>query len=98
MSIFKIPMKPEEVFNPRGEYNPEMYVRRPLYEHDFELALASGLCILVHGQSGTGKTWLTRRMLIKGSIDYKVINLATAANANSIYMCFRKLADKNKSF
>ncbi|MDE5818310.1 MAG: ATP-binding protein [Lachnospiraceae bacterium] len=76
------------MFNPRGEYNPEMYIQRPEYEQDFSIALRSNLCVLVHGQSGTGKTWLTRRMLEKEKIFYKVVNLANAANCKSIYTCF----------
>lgn len=88
MNIFKVDIKPNEVFDPRGEYNPEMYVTRAEYEQDFGFALQSNLCVLVHGQSGTGKTWLTRRMLEKEKIFYKVVNLASAANFDSIYKCF----------
>lgn len=63
MNIFKTSLNPGEVFNPRGEYNSEMYVSRPEYEEEFGNALECDMCLLVHGQSGTGKTWLTRRML-----------------------------------
>lgn len=91
MTIFKSNVSPNQVFNPRGEYNSEMYVKRPEYEIDFESALESDLCILVHGQSGTGKTWLTRRMLEQEDIYYKIVNLATASIENSIYSCFRSI-------
>ena len=94
MSIFKTVYKPEDVFKPRGEYNSEMYVKRPKYEDEFESALESDMCLLIHGQSGTGKTWLTRRMLESKNIYYKVINLANASNSNSIYFCFKSLMSR----
>lgn len=96
MSIFKAILEPNKVFNPRGEYNPEMYVKRPVYEEEFESALESDMCLLIHGQSGTGKTWLTRRMLEKKSIYYKVVNLASASNGNSIYSCFKSIMSREK--
>lgn len=94
VSIFKASLEPGEVFNPRGEYNSEMYVKRPKYEEEFESALESDMCILIHGQSGTGKTWLTRRMLENKKVYYKVINLANASNSNSIYSCFKSLMSR----
>lgn len=96
MSIFKSDIELADVFNPRGEYNPEMYVARPKYEAQFELALDSDMCILVHGQSGTGKTWLTRKSLETSDYYYKVINLAHASNANSIYPCFKNMMNREK--
>lgn len=91
MSIFKADKQPNEVFNPRSEYNPDMYIARPEYERSFRLALQSDLCILVHGQSGTGKTWLTRRVLTGQNFEYRVVNLATASNAGSINICLKRI-------
>ena len=96
MTIFKAKVLPNEVFNPRGDYNPQMYVNRPEYEKDFGFALHSDLCILVHGQSGTGKTWLTRRMLEKENIYYKIVNLAIASSEKNIYSCFRKIMARER--
>lgn len=83
-------LEPEDVFNPRGEYNEEMYVKRPQYEKIFRNALKSDMCVL-HGHSGTGKTWLSRRVLIEENYYFKPVNLASAANFNSIYTCFRNI-------
>ena len=96
MNIFKAQLEPYEVFNPRGEYNPDMYVERPHYEEQMEYALQGNLCILVHGQSGTGKTWLTRRVLSRQRIDYQIVNLASASNSGSIYECFKKIMSSKK--
>jgi len=60
MEIFKPEFQPKDVFTPRGEYNPDIYVNRPTYEEVFGFAIDSSMCILVHGQSGTGKTWLLK--------------------------------------
>lgn len=80
-----------EVFNPRGKYNSDMYISRPRYEKGFESALLNDMCILVHGQSGTGKTWLTRNVLENEDYFYKCINLAMASNYKSISECFKNV-------
>lgn len=91
MNIFKAKLEPDQIFDPRGEYNPDMYIPRPKYEDDLDYAFNSNMCILVHGQSGTGKTWLTRRVMDNKGIFYKVINLATASCSRSIYSCFQQI-------
>lgn len=91
MSIFKSNLKPNEVFNPRGKYNPQIYVPRPSYEDKFKYGLNCEMCILIHGLSGTGKTWLTRRVLEENNIYYKIVNLAHASNQGSIYTCFKNM-------
>lgn len=82
-------LEPEQVFNPRKEYDPEMYIPRPTQESRFKNALKSDLGILVQGQSGTGKTWLTRRVLIEEKYFFKPINLASVTINQSISMCFK---------
>ena len=96
MLVFKSNVQPSEVFSPRGEYNSDMYVNRPDYEREFADALETDLCIVIHGQSGTGKTWLTRRMLEKGEIYYKVVNLAGVATGGSIDSCFQQIMSREK--
>lgn len=87
-------VEPNQVFNPRGQYSKDMYIKRPEYERKFKSALLNDMCILVHGQSGTGKTWLTRYVLEKEEYYYKSINLAMASNHKSIYECFRLTMDR----
>ena len=88
--------EPEEIFNPRKEYDPEMYIQRPDHEKQFKNALRNDLCILVHGQSGTGKTWLTRRVLLEEEYYFKQVNLASASTAKSISMCFQRIMAREK--
>ncbi|HBJ2623372.1 TPA: AAA family ATPase [Clostridium botulinum] len=89
MRVFKTTLEPNEIFNPRGQYDEKMYISRPKYEGKLKNALLNDMCILVHGQSGTGKTWLTRSVLEKERYYYKAINLALASNYKSIYDCFK---------
>lgn len=85
----------EQVFNSRGEYNERMYIKRPEHERQFKNALKSDMCVIVHGQSGTGKTWLTRRVLMEENYYFKPINLAHASTAKSIYLCFKNVMSRD---
>ncbi|MCA6556445.1 MAG: hypothetical protein IM583_07410, partial [Pseudanabaena sp. M114S2SP2A07QC] len=56
--------KPEEVFTPRAsDINESMYVDRPDLEADLKKGLRSGMHLLIYGESGSGKTWLYKRVL-----------------------------------
>jgi hypothetical protein len=89
-------LEPEKVFNPRGEYDPSMYISRPTHERQFKNALRNDMCILVHGQSGTGKTWLTRRVLIEEGYYFKPVNLASAAISKSIHSSFKNIMARER--
>lgn len=76
---------PDEVFTPRAAaINPEMYVARD----DLEKALGDGLRsqqhLLIHGESGTGKSWLYKKVLADLDVHYEVANLANASRLGSI--------------
>ena len=77
--------QPRQVFTPRNrDVNPAMYVNRPELEVSLADALDSGLHVLIHGESGSGKSWLYKRVLAEHEISYEVVNLADAARYNSI--------------
>jgi AAA domain len=77
--------EPEEVFTPRNhEVNEKMYVDRPELEFALENALKGGKHIVVHGESGTGKSWLYKRVFAKTGTYYEVANLANASRLGSI--------------
>jgi len=75
---------PEQVFTPRGEFNPSMYAPRRDLEEDFVNKLRRQENILVFGESGCGKTWLFKRVFAQQNIFYKVVNLAHASRNRSI--------------
>ena len=91
--IFK-KLNPSSVFTPRGEFNKSMYVHRTKIENHFKQALTTNMNILVQGNSGIGKTWLTRSVLEENGYYYKCVNLAQASNCNSIYTCFKTIMCK----
>lgn len=71
--------RPEDVFTPRRpEVNERMYVARPNLEAALEEALGGTRHILVHGESGTGKTWLYRHTLARLHVQTVSVNLANA--------------------
>jgi hypothetical protein len=74
-----------QVFTPRSpEVNPEMYIARPGLEEDLQNALAGTLNILIHGESGCGKSWLYKQVLAKSGAHFAAANLANASRLGSI--------------
>lgn len=62
------------VFETRPEFNVKKYIIRENFERELSRALARFRYILISGESGCGKTWLTNYVLNKEK--YKFINLA----------------------
>lgn len=78
-----------DVFTPRSpEVNKITYVNRPSLEEAIEVGLRSSLHLIISGQSGSGKTWLYRYALVKASVPFDVINLASVS-ANSFKSAFQ---------
>ncbi|WP_194714262.1 ATP-binding protein [Noviherbaspirillum soli] len=76
--------QPQEVFTPRGEYNPKMYANRSELEDDFEKKILRKEHIIIYGESGCGKSWLYTDFFKKNNVYYKVVNLAHASRNKSI--------------
>jgi hypothetical protein len=77
--------KPEEIFTPKGEsVNTEMFVKRQALESSLKKALRKNKHIIIHGDSGCGKTWLYKKVLADESIPFEVLNAATVNLAGSI--------------
>ncbi|ABZ94643.1 Hypothetical protein LBF_2146 [Leptospira biflexa serovar Patoc strain 'Patoc 1 (Ames)'] len=75
----------EKVFTPRSsEVNSSMYIRREEIENAFNEAFESGKHIIVHGESGSGKSWLYKNYFLKNDIVYEPANLANASRFGSI--------------
>jgi len=77
--------KPEHVFTPRSAaVNLEMYVSRRLLEAALRKGLRGSLHLVIHGESGTGKSWLYKKVFADDKVTYEVVNLATAPACGSI--------------
>lgn len=87
--------KPSEVFTPRAaQVNDAMYVHRPKLEERLIDAIDSSKYIVIHGESGNGKTWLYKRVFSAQGIHYDIINLAQVVVTGSLDAAFReKLGD-----
>jgi len=78
-------LKPEDVFTPRAAaVNLKTYISRPDLEKALGMALRVPKHIVIHGESGTGKTWLYKKVL--GDLDYQfeVANMGLCASLGSI--------------
>jgi hypothetical protein len=70
---------PEQVFTPRSAHvNELMYVNRGYIEERLVDALKGNKYIVVHGESGNGKTWLYKKVFADLGLEYTVVNLANA--------------------
>lgn len=91
-------MKPEEVFTPRSaEVNSEMYVSRPNLEKALQMALRGNLHMIIHGESGTGKSWLYKKTFRDANVPFIVANLANASRLGSIAAELKNLVDREGS-
>jgi hypothetical protein len=88
--------KPEEVFTPRmAEVNSDMYVTRPLLERALKTALRGNMHMIIHGESGTGKSWLYKKNLQDLGVPFVVANLANASRMGSIAAELQNLVDRD---
>ena len=89
MALFGRALAPNDVFTPRmRDINERMYVDRPDLERRLVDALKGDKYIIVHGESGNGKTWLYKRVLASQGIEYEIVNLANANLHGSLLGAF----------
>lgn len=80
---------PNEVFTPRArDINQRTYVERPILESRLKDALGGQKYIIIHGESGNGKTWLYKKVLRQLRIPFHVVNLGNASSAGSLEALF----------
>ncbi|MBX9347037.1 ATP-binding protein [Chromobacterium vaccinii] len=84
--------KPSEVFTPRAtEINTDMYISREQLEHALEDKIRNeNKHLLIHGDSGCGKTWMYKRVLGNLNASYFIVNLANASRLKSIQEAIRQ--------
>lgn len=72
--------KIDEVFTPRQtSVNKSIYVERPELEKELKRALKGTLHALVYGESGSGKSWLCKKVLDDLNAHYITANCANAS-------------------
>lgn len=80
---------PHLVFTPKSfEVNNSMYVRRVELETRLIDAFPSNKFIVIHGESGNGKTWLFKKVFADQGVYYEVVNLGNASGADTIDKAF----------
>lgn len=76
---------PREVFTPRShDLNQRTYADRPALEKRMSRALSGHKYLILHGESGNGKTWLYKSVLLREGLPYQVINLAKMHTVKSL--------------
>lgn len=102
--MFANRMQPEKIFTPKGKYvNELMYVHRDELERAFIKALRKPKHIIIHGESGCGKTWLYKKIFAQRKIKYEVLNSVTVNSTGSISEAIKALTARllpfeNKSY
>lgn len=90
-----MPKVPEEVFTPRSpDVNESMYIKRPELENALARGLRGGMHLLLYGDSGSGKSWLYKKVLKELQTPFEVANLANASRLGSISAEFQNLIDR----
>lgn len=85
MSFLQRRYQPEEVFTPRSfEVNELIYIARPELETVLRNALRGSQHVVVHGESGSGKSWLYKKVLKDTGAEWSLANLANASRLGSI--------------
>lgn len=93
--MFSKNLAPEAVFTPRAsEVNSDMYVERPDLEQALHRALRGSLHIVIHGESGAGKSWLYKASFSKNGVAFMIANLANASRLGSIAAELKNLVDR----
>lgn len=84
-------IQPEQVFTPRAaNVNEAMYIRRPALEEAIQRALRSKFHFILHGESGSGKTWLYKSALAKINVSVFTINMANASRFDDLNAAFEQ--------
>jgi Cdc6-like AAA superfamily ATPase len=90
-------LAPEDVFTPRSpNVNERMYIERPLLERALGNAVKGNHHIIIHGESGTGKSWLYKRVFSQDSVHFEVGNLANASRFKSVTKELENLVDREE--
>jgi len=89
---------PEDIFTPRSDtVNDLIYIKRPKLENALLKAIKGSKHVLIHGESGTGKSWLYKRVFKENNIAFMIANLANASRFGSISEELKNLYRRDKT-
>ncbi|MBW6507859.1 MAG: AAA family ATPase [Rhodobacteraceae bacterium] len=97
MNPFSRKYLPTEVFTPRAAtVNENMYVDRSDLEAVLKKHAVGTRHLIIHGESGNGKTWLYKKVFADIDLPYLVVNLANASRLGSLQAALKdKLAKRS---
>lgn len=94
LSVFNRP-SPHDIFTPRASsFNSKIYVERPELERRVAEALRSTLHLIIHGESGNGKTWLYQKVFLENKVETMLVNMATASFKDDLSAAFKERVDR----
>jgi hypothetical protein len=80
-----MPIRPQDVFTPRAAaVNLQTYVSRPDLEDRLRQSLGMPKHVVIHGESGTGKSWLYKKVLAEQGYYFEVANMGLCKSSGSI--------------
>jgi len=90
---------PESVFTPRSaEVNEKVYVSRKDVEENFERGLKGNMHLILTGESGSGKSWMSKRLIRKIGCSYTILNCAKVAMDDSFEPALKFLTSQKQPF
>lgn len=91
--------KINQVFTPRSSsVNNDMYVERPRHEKMLYRSVLGSMHSFLFGESGSGKTWLYKKVFSDNGINFCIANCANASRFGSITEeIFNSCFDENTS-
>lgn len=91
--------KVEDVFTPRSQnVNDNSYVKRENVIRELDRAFRGSKNIIVHGESGTGKSWLYKRYFLDNKVNYLTANLANSSRMGSINEELKNVVEREKKY
>lgn len=94
--LFRSPA-PQEVFTPRAsDVNPKTYVDRSELEERLEDSISGSKHLIIHGESGNGKSWLYKKVFLENNTPFAIVNLANAVRFDGVAGAIKDKLSKTK--
>lgn len=82
---------PYNVFTPNTmiDKNKDMYINRPQLEQTILEKVKTNMNLIIQGESGSGKTWVTRKVLSDNGYYHRFVDLTVVASYGSLFSYFK---------